>query len=289
VLTRRGTTLAELLVAITLAAIVLATATSSLMRQQRTTGALTAQSAMVAQLRPATASVAAQLAQLSPPAGDLTPGEWRDTALQFRAPVATGINCVAAAGVVTLPPAAVDALPVGGILSLPRVGDSLWFYSDTGGGWRGRTVSEVTSVRAGCGGASTEAALRLVLAGADTVATRAPVRITRQHRLVVYRGGDGGWQLGLREWNEPTRELGPPQPLAGPFLARAPTGERTGFRFFDAAGAELRVDRDPDAATRVSRVRLTLVATRRGGSAGRPADATLRDSIDVALLPGHAP
>jgi type II secretory pathway pseudopilin PulG len=289
VLTRRGTTLAELLVAITLAAIVLATATASLLRQQRTGATLAGRSAVGAQLRPATASVAAQLGQVSPAAGDLDPGGWRDTALQFRAPVATGVNCIAAAGLVTLAPAPRDGLPTGGILSPPRAGDSLWFYSDSGGWWTGRAVSEVTSVRAACGGMGTEATMRVLLAGTDTVAVGAPVRITRQNRLVVYRGGDGGWHLGLREWNESARELAAPQPLAGPFLAGAPTGERTGFRFFDASGAELRVDGDPGAATRVRRVRLTVVAARRDGSLARPADAVLRDSIDVALLPGHAP
>jgi hypothetical protein len=123
----------------------------------------------------------------------------------------------------------------------------------------------------------------------DTVAANAPVRITRQHRLVVYRAGPAGWQLGLREWSEAARELASPQPLAGPFVPIAPTGERTGFRFFDASGAELRADRDPAAAARVSRVRLTLVAARRDGRAARPEETALLDSIDVALLPGHAP
>jgi type II secretory pathway pseudopilin PulG len=289
VLTRRGTTLAELLVAVTLASIVLATATTSLMRQQRTGARLAAQAAVAAQLRPAAASVVAQLAQVSPAAGDLTPGEWRDTALQFRAPVATGITCVAASGIVTLAPPLADAMPLSGILSPPRAGDSLWFYSDSAGSWTGRAVTDVTSVRGACDGSGLGASLRLTLAGMDTVAANAPVRITRQHRLVVYRAAEGGWQLGLREWSEAAQELASPQPLAGPFLPIAPSGERTGFRFFDASGAELRVDRDRVAAGRVRRVRLTLVAARRDGRAARPEETVLLDSIDVALLPGHAP
>jgi hypothetical protein len=271
----------------TLAACVLATATASLLRQQRTAASLTARSSVAAQLRPAMATVAAQLALVSPAAGDLVPGEWRDTALQFRAPVATGIGC-ATANVVTLATEPADRLPLGGALSPPRAGDSLWFYSDSAGSWSGRAIVDVTSARPACG-TGPDAATAFVLAATDTVASGAPVRITRQLRLVVYRAGDGAWQLGLREWSEAARELGSPQPIAGPFLASAATGERTGFRYFDASGAELRLDRHAGAAERVSRVRLVLVAARRDLRAGGAGDAVQRDSVDVAFQAGHAP
>jgi type II secretory pathway pseudopilin PulG len=289
VLRRRGTTLAELLLATTLASIVLATAVTSLLRQQRSATSLRVHSALTAQLRPASASVAAHLAEVSPSAGDLVPGEWRDTALQFRAPIATGMSCDAGAGLLTLAPESAGAVPLGGILSSPRAGDSLWVYSDSAASWSGRAIAGATSVRGACGSASDRATVRLTLQGTDTVASAAPVRITRQLRLVVYRAGSGEWHLGLREWSESARELTSPQPLAGPFLVSAPSGERTGFRYFDESGAELHVDRAGTAAARVRRVRLTLVAARRDGGTTHPDGAVSRDSTDVAFSPGHAP
>ena len=287
-LSRRGTTLAELLIALTMASLVLATATGSLLRQQRTSASLAARGSVMAQLHPATTAVAAQLAQVSPAAGDFVGGEWRDTALEFRAPVAAGISCDVVPGAVTLATDAASLVPLGGTLSSPRAGDSLWYYSDAAASWSGRAVADVATAATACVGAGAGAAVRLQLGAADTVPAAVPVRITRQMRIVIYRAGDGSWQLGLREWSDAARALAPPQPVAGPFLSGA-SGLRTGFRYFDGMGAELYRDRDAGLIDRVRRVRLTLVAASRGESAVRPSEAVQLDSVDIAVGGPHAP
>lgn len=275
--------------AITLASIVLATATASLLRQQQSASGFAAHASVVAQLRPAATAVAAQLAHVSPASGDLMAGAWRDTALQFRAPIASGISCDATAGAVTLATASAGDIPLGGILSPPRAGDSLWFYSDSVGRWVGRAIAGTVSATAACGDRAAGATLRLLLAGTDTILAGAAVRITRQIRLVIYRGGEMGWHLGLREWSDAAKELSPPQPIAGPFLASAASGVRTGFRYFDAAGNELHEYRDARATETVRRVRLTLVAARRDSRMAGAANAVQLDSVDVAFSAGHAP
>jgi hypothetical protein len=285
-LSRRGTTLAETLIAITLASLVLATATASLLRQQQTSAGLAAHASVAAQLHPATTIVAAQLAHLSPAAGDFVPGEWRDTALQFRAPIATGVSCNATGGAATLLTDADSTMPVGGILSPPHAGDSVWYYSDTIASWTGRLLVDVATAAAGCGVVGKGATVRLLVGAGDTIPEGAPVRITRQMRLALYRAGDGTWQLGLREWSDAAKALAAPQPIAGPFLSSG-AGVHTGFRYFDATGAELFRDRDATIVDRVRRVRLTLVAANRDGRAGRPSDLTQLDSVDIAFGGPH--
>ena len=286
-LSRSGTTLPELMIAVTLASAVLATATASALRQQRTADRLGAQAAVASQLHPAAASVSAQLVQISAAAGDFVEGEWRDTALQFRAPVATAINCRAAVGAVVVSAESGSALPLGGTLSAPRAGDSLWFYVDSLGEWVGRVVTGTASSHEPCAG-DDAAAVSMEVGGTDTIPVGAPVRVTRQQRLVVYRGSDGRWQLGLREWSDPTHEMSAPQPLAGPFLSATSLGERTGFRYFDADDRELHADGDPATTARVRRIRLTMFSIRSGGGGATP-DAVQRDSVDVGLTAPRAP
>jgi hypothetical protein len=113
------------------------------------------------------------------------------------------------------------------------------------------------------------------------------VRVTRRLGYLFYRSGDGSWQLGLREWTEPTQRLSAPQPLAGPFVRRGLADERTGFRYFDAAGTEVRAQGAGADVARVARVRvITLVADRaESGAQSR----IRRDSVDVALQGGPSP
>jgi hypothetical protein len=105
---------------------------------------------------------------------------------------------------------------------------------------------------------------------------------------VVYRSGDGSWQLGLREWNAAALALAAPQPVAGPLQRAAPDGARTGFRYFDANGTELHPDRDGATTGRVARIRFTALV----GAPVTPGSITssgARDSVDVVLRPTAAP
>ena len=277
VLRRRAVTLVELLVALTLAAMVLATATSSVLRQQRLHARIRAVSGADAQLRSATLVLAGQLSLLDPLAGDLTAGEAADSALQFRAAIAASLACRTETGAATLLP---DSVALGGISSRPRAGDSLWWLLDSS--WTARPITVVTSIAASCPPPVTAAgtALNVQLAGSDTIPAGTPLRITRQSRYGVYRASDGTWQLGFREWNDAAHQFSAPQPVAGPLQPRS-SGGASGFRYFDEGGAELVVGNGAIDVARVARIRLTalsLVQVRE-----RWQDSVRVDSLDLAL------
>jgi prepilin-type N-terminal cleavage/methylation domain-containing protein len=282
---RRGVTLAELLVALTLAAIVLGTATSSLLRQQRTAGSLGNSAAWEAQLRAATGAVAVELSALTAASGDLVAGEARDTALELRGFVTQGVACGDAAGAVVF----ADDPDEASSASEVRAGDSLWWNGGSAGDmeWHGSRVTSLDNVVLPCplSGAAPRAVVRLRAATSDTIRIGAPLRVTRPVRYSLYRSGDGSWQLGLREWAEESRRLPPPQPIAGPFALRAGT-HRSGFRYFAPDGTELSEGAGGVTVGRVARVRVTLLSAAASG-AGAPGGR--RDSIEVALQHGAQP
>jgi hypothetical protein len=271
------------LVAITLGAVVLGTAASSVLRQQRAARRIAGRVVGGAHGGAASSLLLAELADLMPSAGDLVAGEARDTALQLRAPIASGVACDSAVGRTRLALSDGDDLSLGGVSSPPRAGDSLWWYSDESTSWRARRIADAQSVTAPCPFSMNgpRHALRLELADADTIPAGALLRVTRPFRYVIYRSGDGSWQLGLREWSDATRRFAPPQPIAGPFARRLVNGERTGFRYFDAEGWELPAGPSGAEVGRIARIRITTVALVRAALAG--GDSLYADSADVAL------
>ena len=279
-LSRRGVTLVELVVAMALGGIVLATAITSVVRRQRALRAEGTQLRAESQQRAGLAELAGSLAGLAPGAGDLAAGAARDTAIQMRAPIVNGFACdsAVAAAVIAVGDSATGA--VAGVASLPAEGDTLWWYGPDTGRWEGRRISQVSPMAALCGlwGTGTASALRIAISGADTIPRGAPLRITRQMRYSVYRAGDGSWQLGLSEWSEQTHRFAPPQPIAGPFVLGETGSSRTGFRYIDMTGQVLAVGADGADVARIARIRVTMLAA---ASAG--AGAAYADSFDVAL------
>lgn len=293
-LRRRGASAAEAIVALVLGALVLGAATSSLLRQQRTTVALDHGVQGAQQLHAATALLVAQLELAAPGAWDLRAGEVRDTALQLRATVASGVACDSGADVRIVVPA--DTITPSGVGSLPRAGDSLWWYRPDSARWVGGRLTAVTGDSGDCPALGITAAaraplLRFRLASSDAGGARAaagtPLRVTREMRWSVYRSGDGSWQLGVREWNDAAQALASIQPVAGPLQRVAPDGVRSGFRYFDATGTELSPGADSGARLRIARIRVTAVAPAApGGTTPAP---PLRDSVDIAVRPATGP
>ncbi len=285
---RRGASLVELLVALVITAVVLAVATGSLLRQQRTSRALSVIGAANAQLRAGTSLLPAQLALLSPATSDLAVGQIRDTALQFRSAIATGVSCDSGAAVVFA--IEQDSLWTSGVASTPHGSDSLWWYDGDSARWNGRLVVGARTDSARCGpgrsgSAGQKSVMHVDLAGSDVVQAFAPLRITRQTRIAVYRASDGTWQLGYREWNDVTATFAAPQPVAGPFARTAADGARTGFRYFDVTDIELHPEVDASVRSRIARIRFTALLLPSQGPLGiiRPPQ---RDSADVMLRVG---
>lgn len=282
-LTRPGTALLELLLALALAGIVLSVATTSVLRQQRTHARIVGLAASEGQLRAATLVLAAQLADLDAAAGDIA-GASSDTALQFRAAIGTSFACGASVGSIALLPEQGPGGAYSGTLSTARPGDTLWWLGDST--WSAARVRNVEAAYVTCTAPLAFAGLsvRLTLTGsADTIPAGAPLRLTRQTRYSLYRSADGSWQLGFREWNEATGAFASPQPVAGPLLLAAGT-RRSGYRYYDAAGTEIVVTDGAPDVSRIARIRITMrsiAATRDRGS-----DSVRTDSVDVGLRRG---
>lgn len=276
-------TLAELVVAMTLAATILASASSVLLRQRRSAESHSARTRAELQVGAALGAASAMLTGLSSAAGDLATGQARDSALQIRAVVGTSVACDNGAGQVVIA-APDDTAGLTALATAVKAGDTLWWRAMDRGSWLARRVTDAAVGAGPCGAGSPGPLLRLTLAAVDTVPRGAPVRVTRQTRLSIYKAGDGSWQLGVSEWSDVLHAFAPPQPVAGPFARVAAVGARTGFRYFDATGAELAAVTQSVSSASVARVRVTVVSLAEGAGG---ASMVERDSVDVALA--HAP
>lgn len=285
-LIRRGVTLVELVVAMTLAAVVLGAATGTFVRQRRGSSRHASRAKAEAQLRAALGELQSALESVTPSAGDLADGEARDTAIQLRTLVASAVACDSTAGGAIITADDSTAARTSGLASFPRIGDTLWWRSSGEPSWTARRVAVVATSIGPCAteGAALQPLLRLAFASPDTVPRGIPLRVTRQERFSFYRAGDGSWQLGISDWSDVLHAFAPPQPVAGPFTRVAADGARTGMRYFDASDAELPMGASGVAVTRVARVRITVIAPFVEFAGARPSDR--RDSLDVALYHG---
>jgi hypothetical protein len=294
---RHGSSLAELMVALTLAGLVLAAAGTSMLRQQRGFRWIGAVTGVESQTRPLAQTLAADLALLDAAAGDIVAGQASDTTLQIRATVASSLACDSATSGVTLVPDGVQGVAISGSARTPVPGDTLWFLTDTLG-WQARRVVGVARVSAACRAPPTSmgATTRLTLDAPLDAPGATPLRVTRQERYQLYRAGDGGWYLGISDWSVATGRFASPQPIAGPFLRSASTGTRTGFRYFDANGSAITPDGSNERT--IARVRVSSVASvasigsgtgNGAGNRGKASDAVRIDSADAALVRAGAP
>ena len=277
--------LAELLVALSLGGIVLGIAAGSMLRQQRGVRWVEGLSAAELQVRPVMHLLTDELSQLDASAGDIAPGQASDSSLQLRTVIAASLTCDSAAAL-TLIPEASSAPALGGSASPPAVGDSVWLYRGALLSWRPRLVTGVSRPTSACAvpTSAVGATYRLLLDAPADVAAGTPVRITRWERWVVYRGSDGRWYVGIRDYSPSTSRFLAAQPVAGPFVRSVRSnGARTGFRYFDASGAPL----DPDGTNegRIARVRITVLSIAPSTSS----DSVRQDSADAVLSRPGAP
>lgn len=288
--TRRGSSLVELMVALTLTGLVLAAAGSSLLRQQRGFRWIGEVTGAESQMRPLAQTLSAELALLDPSAGDVVAGQASDSTLQLRATVANSLSCDTATSVVTLIPDTDTGVALSGSARAAAAGDTLWFYNDSLG-WQPRRITSVSRVSTGCRPPASPIGptTRLAVDSSIGAPSGTPIRVTRQERYVVYRASDGAWYLGLSDWSAATGRFAPPQPIAGPFVRSIGADARTGFRYFDASGSAMTPDGSNERT--IARIRVSSIAragASGGGGAiargGAPAtDGVRRDSADAAL------
>lgn len=199
--------------------------------------------------------------------GDLVAGQASDSALDFMAPLASGVACLEDQRLVLVATVPAQGPAFTTWNSSLREGDRVAIYDDrrVSGTWVDRTISTIKSKTGSCAitGArapeSTTVWLDAPLAAEPVVA----FRVSRRTRFTLYRSGDGDWYLGMREWNSTGGGFSSTQPVAGPLGAKNVRPDRTGLRFtyIDSTGSVLAVP-----LTAVSTVTSVLIIARSADS-----------------------
>ena len=275
---RRGVTLPGVLIGLSLTALVLALLGSAMVTLLRQAHRQHDRTQARAQLAHGAAVLGAELRTVTAAPSATDVGDVllvADTALEVRAAVGGGAAGAAAGDVVELVEAAAAGSPfVSWWADAPQPEDLVHVHDEgatpriADDAWLARVVVDVERGGGACavGPLSrwTSTGLRLRLAGPPlppTLGAGAPVRVTRRRRYVLYRAGDGTWQLGQRAWSGGVASL---QPVAGP-LSPA-TAMDPGVSVGAFAGDGTPVGGVPPSAP-VARLRVVLRAER--GWAGR--------------------
>jgi prepilin-type N-terminal cleavage/methylation domain-containing protein len=291
---RHGVTLIEMMVVLVLGGLVLSLIAQIGLTLQRQFERAGAQVLGSTQLREAAAILPLDLRALSAPAGDIAAGEARDSTLELRATIASGVVCAAENGgqgeltgvLLAFPGDTRGDLPS----RLPQPGDTLWLLdgSATEEKWRPTAIRGVREMSCAAPGSPTWSGFLLERGQrieVDAIAMSAgavigtAVRVTRPERFSFYRASDGAWYLGLREWNATLARFNPVQPVSGPY--RTPHGadrQSAGLQlaYFDSLGAV--VPSGVANSRRITRVEITLRTAQ--ANARMPAESL---TIAVAL------
>jgi len=242
---RRGFTLIEVIISLVLGALVLGLVFGIGRRLAKQLSGDAQRLAVGEQLASAAEVLPIDLRGLSSVAGDIAPGEARDSSLQLRQLIANALVCGVSGATWTVAP----YLGAGGrsVTLGIQDGDTAWLLTDadTGEQWRPVRLRAARRAAGGCGlvadadGAQVFDVAHLWavdLRDSVVVNAGAIVRVTRPIRFSFYRASDGHWYLGMRSWNTATLEFNGVQPVSGPF--EPPTGARaTRFVYFDSNGA----------------------------------------------------
>jgi prepilin-type N-terminal cleavage/methylation domain-containing protein len=293
---RSGFTLAELIVALTIGGVVLALVSAIAFRQHRFYVGAFERLALAGELRETAALLPIDLRGASTRAGDIRPGQARDTSLEVRATIGSAVVCDVIAGRVVFAPVPATGPSFAAFLVAPQTNDTAWVLStaDTAELWLPRRMTSLSTTVAGnCppggpvlgGDALTTARTSVSLDTVDaSIRPGAILRLTRPLRYSLYRASDGVWYLGLREWNPSTIRFNTVQPVTGAFLA--PAGGGLHFRYFDSSGVEL--PSGTSSTQSIARIDVALVAeTRRAvENVGAGASGLRRRADSVSLTLG---
>ena len=300
---RAGFTLPELLIALTVFAVVAVAVTRVMRAQQRFLTGAAELGDMRSQLRQAIHLLPAELRPLAPNLGDVH--EWSSTALKFRAITGASLLCRTGAAELLLPPrlpAIDDDRALTTWLTTPRPGDSVLVHDageigDSDDVWRAYEIASIGSAspdercdRIGAlqaADGSTGAAVRVRLAGSSalssTIAPGAAIRFFHPVRYALYRSADGKWYLGASDCNAArVPACSVIQPVSGPYGAPEGTGD-TGLMlaFEDRWGTAL--DPGTDDPRRIALIRMVVRAASQGRWWGQGGGRRLHDSLSYAV------
>ena len=229
---RRGSSLAELIVAFTMLTLLSALAATALVGAERRMRSANASSAAERAVREGAAVLLSELA------GADSIVARGDTAVDYLGLVGVSVLCVAADSALVVPPSVASNVPPFSVWrASPSAGDVVALFDPGAARWRYSRVDSVASRSDGAGCTPSSG----LLSAADSVARRpvtrfvldaqlpaglpvgAPIRVMRRARWALYRGGDGRWALGLRAC-DPITGCGTAQPASGPYASARDSG-----------------------------------------------------------------
>ena len=283
----RGFTLVELVITLTLVAIVGPVIINVMLSQSRHVQQASEQVRVREALRQSSELLSADLRGLAPSLGDLA--DFTGNSLTLRATIGSGIVCaVNGSASVDLVPQEAAVAPMTYFVDAPVVGDTVQLLRLSDNSWQAIPITGVSSGTSACPVSSSAFAsvadaaksrLRLTATLPTGVAAGDVVRVTRPVRYTVTQQGSGIWYLTRSEyrsggWSSAVA-AGPFRPVSG----SAATGG-LGVSVFDDAGVALgTADR-----TRAARVALVLRGLGRATSAvsGQYAQAAA-DSLVISV------
>ncbi|MCC7053331.1 MAG: prepilin-type N-terminal cleavage/methylation domain-containing protein [Gemmatimonadaceae bacterium] len=240
---RRGMTLVEIIVSLTLFALVLAIGAMTSQRLLTVQAATAVRSARTSATLDALETLRRHVAGAQVARGDLRVA--RDTALELLHTIGVVTVCRIRHDTLTIATAH-DSLPWAG--SLPRAvtpDDRVRIWRDGAGEWTDARILTVAAAAGACGDSAAHttdrASQRLVLDHAPaSVRPGALIRVLQRERWSLLRSGDGSWSLALAIWDAARNRFSVPQPLVAPLAAAGARGG-AGFevRAIDAAGAAI--------------------------------------------------
>lgn len=300
---RGGFTLPELLIALTMFAVI-ATAVTRVMRsQQRFLSGAAELSDMRSQLRQAIHVLPAELRPLMPAGGDVY--EWSSSTVKFRSITGASVICRLATGELLLPPrvpANGDGRGLTTWLAAPQPGDSVLIHDpgelgDADDIWRAYEVAFIGAASAGnrcdpAGGleplhGNSEPAVRLRLvesvALSPTISVGAPIRFFHPVRYALYRSADGKSYLGASDCSAariPACSV--IQPVSGPYgVPEAGMGSGLSLSYEDRSGRVLHPGSDDARDIALIRILVRSASSGRWWGSGR--GRRLYDSLSFVV------
>ena len=246
---RRGVTLAELLVVLTIFGIVGGMIMRVLLRQQRFYTRAAEITTMHGSTREIAALLPADLRGLSSGGGDIY--AMSDTSIDFRIPTGSSIICKVGIGLVTIPPTTLASRSsVTSWMSTPQLGDSVLIYDEgattsvTDDGWNRFKVTAAVAAGScptttGFTATSAEAAAGYTVTLSASPPATSPVgsviRFFRHAHYSFYKTSNGDSYLGY--WDCPGGVCSSVTPVSGPFQPYAASGSGIQFVYYDSTNA----------------------------------------------------
>ena len=245
---RRGASIIELMIALTIFGLVMAGVTSAIAEQTRFQAGAARVVGSQRSLRQIGDLLPSELRALGTGAGDIY--AMNASSIDLRVTTGSSVVCTIAVGgmSVTIPPV---QLATGSLLTtwrdVPVAGDSVFIFDEGASAarqddlWRAYRLTAAPSAgncpttsgyTRSAGEAAAGMTLSLAAAVTGTTLPGAPIRFFRPARYAIASGPDGRWYLG---YTECAAGCGSLDIVAGP--VRPPSGQGIGFTFRDSLGA----------------------------------------------------